>query len=174
MLQRLQIFILRLQCVIVFSELCTTERKKVLEDNASSLKLSTKLHCADVGWLCPKESLTYNVVKWLIALTWTHHPYLLLQWAEELNKQCRRPAGWADKAEQTEALTASRICRSYLHNLFDTDGFTVIQLLCGCLKREHTSKAPRLQLSMSNAFQHCVHKRDLCRKLNMLRHQNSA
>lgn len=151
MLQRPQIFIIRLQCVIIFFRALYDwkKKKKVLEDNVSSLKLSTKLHYADVGWLCPKESLTYNVVKWLIALTWTHHTYLLLQWAEELNKQCRRLAGWADKAEQTEALTASRICRSYLHNPFDTDGFTVIQLLCGCLK-------------------------DLCRKLNMLRHQNTA
>lgn len=68
--------------------------------------------------------------------------YLLLQRAEDLNKQCRWQTGWADKAKQTKALTVSWIRRSYLHNLPDTDSFMVIQWLCGCLKRGHTSKPP--------------------------------
>lgn len=96
-----------------------------------------------LGWLCPQESQRYNVVKWLIAWTWTHHADISsYSTAEDPNKQCRRQARWADKAEQTKALTVSQICRSYLHNLFSTDSFMIIQLLCGCLKRGHALKPP--------------------------------
>lgn len=56
-----------------------------------------------------------NVLMWLITLTWTHAD--ISSYTDDLNKQCRRRAGWADKAEQTKALTASRIHTSYLHNL---------------------------------------------------------
>lgn len=56
-----------------------------------------------------------NVLMWLITLTWTHAD--ISSYTDDLNKQCRRWAGWADKAEQTKALTASQIHTSYLHNL---------------------------------------------------------
>lgn len=75
-----------------------------------------------------------NVLMWLITLTWTHAD--ISSYTDDLNKQCRMRAGWADKAEQTKALTASRI-----HTISSTESFMIIQLLCGSLKRTYF-KAP--------------------------------
>lgn len=106
-------------------------------------ELSVMMRYADMRMACRQESVRYNVVKWLIALTWTHHADISSNnSSEDSDKQGRKEAGWADRAEQTKAVTVSRICRSYLPNLFPTDGFMIIQLLCGCLNRGDTSKPP--------------------------------
>ena len=106
-----------------------------------------------------------EVDKWLIVLTWKHHAdisaYII---AEDPNKQCRRRAGWADKAEQTTALT---VCRAYLHNVFSTNGYMIIQSLCGCLKRGHTSKPPDSSFLSALHLIHWAHERDFSRVLSM-------
>lgn len=93
----------------LFSQHYITEENYIfiLRENALSL-MSSRWCCTmqTLGRLCPQESPRYNAVKWLIALTWTHHADISSYGsAEDSNKQCRRQAGWADKAEQTKALT---------------------------------------------------------------------
>lgn len=96
---------------------------------------------AGTGWLCPQESPRYNVVKWLITLTWTHHADISsCGRAEELNKQCRRQAGWADKARTNKS--------------FDSE--SELQILFTQTLR-HRQLDPPPQLSMSPSSHHCAH-----------------
>lgn len=87
------------------------------KQNVHVLALRKTAQSLSSRYCCPMRTLCWhrNVLMWLITLTWTHAD--ISSYTDDLNKQCRRRAGWADKAEQTKALTASRIHTSYLHNL---------------------------------------------------------